>query len=149
MSTQLVQFLEAAEPALAAGLAADLRRANAPHYEAEDPERLRRRCTMLVQAFVSSTAGNPFSFVDYVLTIAQARVVEGYELHELQQALTALEVRAWQIPVERSNVAHLVQDLSVVTSTIGRAKDDWRASTSSRRPRPSASSRGSSSASTS
>jgi hypothetical protein len=96
----------------------------APHYRGLSDSLLRLRCRRLVEAFVEATQGDPEPFVSYVRSIAAERIAEGIGLEELQRALTLLEGRAWATVTERAAVGHLVEDLAVVTRTVGLAKDE-------------------------
>lgn len=109
---------------LAAALERRLRESRAPHYRAIEPELLRRRCASIAEAFVESLRGDPAPFVDYIRLMTEERISEGYYLEEVQEALSGLEERAWQLAIERSNIEGLVRNLTVVTTTIGRAKDE-------------------------
>jgi hypothetical protein len=109
---------------LAAALFEGLRASRRSHYGTIDAADLTRRCARLVDAFLASLEGGPAAFVDYVRRITEERIAEGFYLPEIQQALSLLEARAWQIVVERSSVGALVGHLSAVTGTIGAAKDE-------------------------
>jgi hypothetical protein len=98
--------------------------ATAPHYEAIDAAALAKRCRLLVDVFVTALEGNGALFVDYVHRITEERIGEGFYLPEIQHALSLLESGAWQIVVERSNVASLVRNLGIVTGVVGAAKDE-------------------------
>jgi hypothetical protein len=101
-----------------------LSRADAPHYGSIDPGELRQRCRRLVDAFLTSMAGAPAVFVEYVRGITDERIGEGYHLREIQLALSLLESTAWRLVVERSEAASLVPNLGIVTGTVGAAKDE-------------------------
>jgi hypothetical protein len=120
----LFHILSDEAPALAHVLTSDLTLAQAPHYEQIDPGLLHARCQRLLEAFLASAHGNPRPFVDYVREITEQRIAEGYDLAEIQQALSALERRAWRLAVERSNVENVIAHLAAITSTIGAAKDE-------------------------
>jgi hypothetical protein len=124
MSANLAEFLKDDEGALAEGLAEDLKAANAPHYRGSDPALLRSRCAALVAAFVESGAGDPSPFVRHVRRVTEERISEGYYLPEIQHALSSLEARAWRSAIERSNILGLTRNLSIITITIGQAKDE-------------------------
>jgi hypothetical protein len=94
------------------------------HYEALDAADLAQRCSRLVDAFLTSLEGEAGAFVDYVRRITEERIAEGFYLPEIQMALSLLEARAWHIVVDRSSIGALVGHLSVVTGTIGAAKDE-------------------------
>lgn len=124
MGTQILALSRQDAADLADAVFVGLRSAAAPHYEAIDAAQLAHRCRLLAEAFLASLDGSPAAFVEYVRGITDERIGEGYYLAEIQQALSLLEARAWQLAVERSNVTTLVRNLSVITGTVGAAKDE-------------------------
>jgi hypothetical protein len=98
--------------------------AHTPHYRGAGEDLLRRRCEALMAAFVATCEGDPDAFGEHVRRITEERIAEGYYLQEMQRALSVLEAAAWHVVVDRSNVLNLVHHLSVITSVIGRAKDE-------------------------
>jgi hypothetical protein len=124
MAPDLFELVRAQASELADLLSHELRTGNTPHYESAAAEVVRRRCHRLVKAFLESTRGNPAPFVKYVRQITDERISEGYYLTEMQHALRLLEERAWRIAVDGSNLDSLVRHLSIVTGTIGEAKDE-------------------------
>lgn len=123
MGTDLVAMLKEEEGALAEELAEDLKRLG-PHYQIDDPQRVQQRSARLVAALIDSASGDPGPFVRYVRRIALERIAEGFCLGEIQRALTALEARAWEVPVDQSSIGSLIGHLSILSGTIGRAKDE-------------------------
>jgi hypothetical protein len=124
MAMRLSELLEHEAAAVAEELAVELSRSEAPHYRRLEPGALRQRCRLLVEAFVASSDGDPAPFSVYMRELTAARISEGYELAEIQRALVLLEQRAWQLAIEDANIGTLVRHLSVITSTIGQAKDE-------------------------
>jgi len=124
MDTSLVALLKQEQTAIVDGLVKDLTRGPGQHYRTADVSVVRERCATLVQALVESANGNPTALVKRVRCIAQERVSEGFHLEEVQHALSCLEARAWRVPVERSSIGDLVRHLSIVTGSIGAAKDE-------------------------
>jgi hypothetical protein len=100
-----------------------LRSSDSPHYREAGVEQLRIRCEKLVEAFLRSTRGQAAPFLVYIETLSEERIAEGYFLPEIQLALSILEEQAWRIAVERSSWSSLVPHLSLITTTIGKAKD--------------------------
>ena len=109
---------------LKAALFEGLHDAGRSHYATIDAADLAHRCARLVDAFLASLDRDAGAFVDYVREITEERIAEGFHLPEIQRALSLLEARAWQIVVDRSSIGALVGHLSVVTGTIGAAKDE-------------------------
>ena len=124
MSTDLWTVLGAESCAIADHVRHGLQSEKAPHYRGLSDGLLRLRCRRLVEAFVEATHGDPEPFVAYVRSIAAERIAEGMGLDEVQRALTLLEARAWVTVTERAASADLLEDLVVVTRTIGLAKDE-------------------------
>jgi len=100
-----------------------LKSSDAPHYRQTGSVELRERSEALVDAFLGSAKGDPAAFVAYIGKLAEERIAEGFVLREIQLALSILEEQAWQVAVECSTISSLVPHLSLVTTTIGRAKD--------------------------
>jgi hypothetical protein len=124
MSKDLLHLVRAQEDRLAADLARDLHRGNASHYQGASRDLLELRCRRLVGAFVESTEGNPAPFVAYVRRIAEERIAEGYDLAEVQQALTLLEWKIWRIVADACGIDDLLHHLSIVSGAVGSAKDE-------------------------
>jgi hypothetical protein len=124
MPTGLCDALREEAARIADELLRALHSAQTPHYRGAGEDLLRRRCHALVLAFVESCDDEPGSFSEHVRRVTQERIAEGYYLQEMQRALCVLEAAAWHVTVDRSNVLNLVRHLSVVTSVIGRAKDE-------------------------
>jgi hypothetical protein len=61
---------------------------------------------------------------EYVSTIAEGRLSEGFELEELQRALRILEVKAWRLVANESGVDSLRANLTALNTTIGYARDE-------------------------
>jgi hypothetical protein len=124
MPQELFDLVEAEATAITEYLVQELRSANTPHYQDAGGDLLKGRCQRLVQAFLESTHGNPGPFVRYIKEVAEERISDGYDLAEVQQALSFLEERIWQLALQGSSIGNLVRNLSIVTGTVGRAKDD-------------------------
>lgn len=100
-----------------------LKASDAPNYRKADSQELRARSEQLVDAFLGSARGDSAPFVAYIERLTEERIAEGFFLPEIQLALSILEEQAWQLAVESSSITSLVPHLSLVTTTIGRAKD--------------------------
>jgi hypothetical protein len=100
-----------------------LRNSNTPHYRTMDEVLLQERAASLVESFVGSIRDNAADFSTYLLGIAKERMAEGIPLHEIQIALQILEQKAWQLVVGFLPDSEQVRCLSLVTRTIGAAKD--------------------------
>jgi hypothetical protein len=126
MDAALASLLSARQGALAAGLEASLLVPDAPHYREAPADERRGRLVRLVAAFLEAVrAGGPAPFVAHVRAIAGERAAEGYELREIQHALTALEAQAWPLVVGAGGETEVVvRRLALVTGIVGRGKDE-------------------------
>jgi hypothetical protein len=126
MDAALAALLSARAGAIAAGLEAALLAQDAPHYRDAPAEERRARVDHLVAAFLAAVhAGGPAPFVAHVRAIGGERAVEGYDLPEIQHALSALEAQAWPIVVgEGGETDTVVRRLALVTGIVGRGKDE-------------------------
>ena len=128
MDAALASLLAAAAPvALGSGLEAALLAADAPHYREARPEERRARVERLVAAFLEAVrAGGPAPFVAHVSApIAGERAAEGYDLREIQLALSALEAQAWPLVTGAGGDTDVVvRRLALVTGVVGRGKDE-------------------------
>jgi hypothetical protein len=124
MEMTLAALLKQEQTAIVDGLVEDLTRGPGQHYRTAHASVVRERCASLFQALLESASANPTALVKHVRRVAQERVSEGFQLEEVQYALSCLEARAWRVPVERSSIGDLVRHLSIVTGRIGEAKDE-------------------------
>ena len=124
MPTRLSEALSEQAAAIADELVGALDDARTPHYRGVGEDLLRRRCGALLAAFLEACGGEPDAFGEHVRRVTDERIAEGYYLQEMQRALSVLEEAAWRVVVDRSNIGDLVRHLTVVTSVIGRAKDE-------------------------
>jgi hypothetical protein len=124
MRTTLYQAIGERADALAAELFENLHGADTPHYRLAPADVLRRRCRALVDAFVRACEGDTEALAVHVRGVTRERIAEGYYLAEIQRALNLLEASAWHAVVERSSVLDLLHHLSLITTVIGRAKDE-------------------------
>ena len=126
MDAPLDSLLSGRRDALAAGLEASLLVQDVPHYREAPPAERRARVERLVAAFLEAVrASGPGPFVAHVRAIAGERAAEGYELREIQHALTALEAQAWPIAVGAGGETDVVvRRLALVTGIVGRGKDE-------------------------
>jgi hypothetical protein len=126
MDAALASLLSARRGALAAGLEAALVAQEAPHYREAPADERRARVEQLVAAFLEAVrASGPAPFVAHVRAIAGERADEGYDVREIQHALSALEAQAWPIVTEAGGETDVVvRRLALVTGIVGRGKDE-------------------------
>lgn len=94
------------------------------HYEKTDLRVLSERCRLLVEALISSAHQGAEQLGDFVASVADRRLEEGFELEELQHALRVLEVVAWQIVVRESTPESLTTNLAALNTAMGCARDE-------------------------
>lgn len=126
MDAALATLLASRSGALASGLEAALLAQDAPHYREAAADERRARVERLVAAFLEAArAGGPAPFVAHVRAIAGERAAEGYDLREIQLALSALEAQAWPIVAGMGgDTDAVVRRLALVTGIVGRGKDE-------------------------
>ena len=126
MDAALASLFSERQGALAAGVEAALLAQDAPHYRGAPREERRARVERLVAVFLEAVrAGGPAPFVDHVRAVAGERAAEGYELREVQHALSALEAQAWPLVTGAGGETDtIVRRLALVTGIVGRGKDE-------------------------
>ncbi len=124
MSRELFDYVGEAKREIAVHLATQIKGAAQPHYQAVDSTLLENRAAQLVEAFHASMHGDPAPFVAFVRKLSEARHQEGYYLAEMQTLLSVLEERLWNLVLEEACFRTAVVHLSIVSSVIGKAKDE-------------------------
>lgn len=126
MDATLLDLVGARADALGSGLADSLLAHDTPHYRDTPPDELRARCDRLVAAFLESLRRTgPEPFVGHVRAIVRERLAEGFQLREVQQALSSLEEQVWPVVAGAGGeTATVVKRLALVTSIVGRGKDE-------------------------
>jgi len=124
MEADLYHIIETEVARLSDVVADELKASANPHYRELDFDTLHQRSAALVAAFVEASMGQPERFAVYVRTIALHRSAQGYLLREIQQALSILLEHVWALVIRHSNHASLVLNLTAVSRTISRAKDE-------------------------
>ena len=126
MDATLLDLVTSRKDALGAGLAASLLAHDTPHYRETPPGELRARCDRLVAALVDSLRrAGPEPFVGHVRAIVRERLAEGFQLREVQQALSSLEEQVWPIVAGAGgDTGTVVKRLALVSGIVGRGKDE-------------------------
>ncbi len=125
MSGDLVEIYLRHERALREALYTKLRLSNAPHYTLADSELLRARVVQVLHTFGNALRRDPSMFVEFFGGLVEERIEEGFSLSELQLALSTLERELWRLcDQEIRERDSLVRALAIVTTMIGRAKDE-------------------------
>lgn len=94
------------------------------HYEKTDLRVLSERCRLLVEALINSAYQGTEQLGEFVASVADRRLAEGFELEELQHALRVLEVFAWQIVARESLPESLAANLAALNTAMGGARDE-------------------------
>jgi hypothetical protein len=101
-----------------------LHASSARHYRGTEASLLAERVARLVDAFVESLRGNPGRFMEYVRSLAEERISEGFLLREIQLAMNLLGEEAWKIGAAGgTELSEVVRDLGLLSSLVGCAKD--------------------------
>lgn len=124
MNDRLFDLMATEREVLKEALLTQIRNSTATQYRKLNLEVLRERCGTLVEKFLESVEGSPRCFVDYIISIAGARIGEGFQLEEIQMALNIFEEYSWKICAHKvADKDQLLKDLSLVTGIFGSAKD--------------------------
>ena len=102
-----------------------LRAAGSTHYETLSDDELRERLGALLDHFTAAIARHDaIPVVGYAALLAGARHDRGYRLVDVQTAFNSLEQAVWRVVVEQRPAATVADDLALVTSAFGLAKDE-------------------------
>jgi len=124
MEDELRRILRKHSRSLSKELAAQLTSRSTSPYREIDPAVLSVRCRMLTEALIRSTHLGPEQLGEFVNTIAEGRLAEGFQLEDLQRALRILEVIAWRVVANESTVDSLRANLTSLNTSIGYARDE-------------------------
>ncbi|OGQ91624.1 MAG: hypothetical protein A2289_04810 [Deltaproteobacteria bacterium RIFOXYA12_FULL_58_15] len=124
MNTQLFDLIRQHRHELIENLVNGLQQGGAPHYQKIARDLLTTRGTKLVAALEGAVGDSPDALVEHLRKIADERMAEGFDLSEIQTALTLLESKMWFLCAQTTPSREmLLGQLSLVTSLIGHAKD--------------------------
>jgi hypothetical protein len=124
MEDELRRILRRHARSLSKELAAQLTSRSTSHYREIDPAILPVRCRMLAEALIRSTYLGSEQLGEFVGTIAEGRLAEGFPLEDLQRALRILEVIAWRVVANESSIDSLRANLTSLNTTMGYARDE-------------------------
>jgi hypothetical protein len=79
---------------------------------------------MLMEALIRSTHMGSEQLGEFVGTIAERRLAEGFDLEDLQRALRTLEVIAWRAVANESSLDSLRANLTALNTAMGYARDE-------------------------
>jgi len=126
MESELRRILRRHSRSLTDAVAGRLTTRSSLHYRKLDPDTLSLRCQMLVEALIESTYEGAEHLGEFVATVANQRLAEGFELEmeELQHALRVLEVESWRIVVSESKPDSATANLAALNTAMGYARDE-------------------------
>jgi len=124
MESELRRILRRHSRSLTDAVAGRLTTRSSLHYRKLDPDTLSLRCQILVEALIESTYEGAEHLGEFVATVANQRLAEGFELEELQHALRVLEVESWRIVVSESKPDSATANLAALNTAMGYARDE-------------------------
>lgn len=120
----LIELLETRAQEIINGAVTAMQRANMKHYDADSPEQLRKKLTMLYHLTERGVKEkNVFPMVSYVEKMAEERFSAGYDLQEVQTAINVLEEFFWQQIIDDLPAGAQADALRIISSILGGAKD--------------------------
>jgi hypothetical protein len=124
MEDELRRILRRHSRSLTKELAAQLTSRSTSRYREIDAAVLSVRCRMLTEALIRSTHQGSEQLGEFVSTVAEGRLTEGFELEELQRALRILEVIAWRVVAKESAADSVRANLTALNTAMGYARDE-------------------------
>ena len=120
----LIELLETRAVEIIGGAAAAMQRTSMKHYDAETPEQLRKKLTMLYHLTERGVKEkNAFPMVSYIEKMAEERFAAGFDLQEVQTAINVLEEYIWQQIIDELPAGAQADALKIISSILGGAKD--------------------------
>jgi hypothetical protein len=120
----LAAMLLDAEPQVVDEAHATLQRSHVRHYEAAGVELTRERLADLFRLVVTAMRDRDLAAVGaYSEQIAAERFDAGFDISEVQTAFNALEVAMWRQIVSTVPVGDLAEDIGLLSTVLGFAKD--------------------------
>jgi hypothetical protein len=120
----LIELLESRAVEIINGAAAAMQRTSMKHYDAETPEQLRKKLTMLYHLTERGVKEkNVFPMISYVEKMAEERYASGFDLQEVQTAINVLEEYMWQQVIDDLPAGAQADALRIISSILGGAKD--------------------------
>jgi uncharacterized protein Smg (DUF494 family) len=120
----LIELLEGRAEIIINGASEAMQRTSMKHYDAESPEKLRKKLTMLYHLTERGVnEKNVFPMVSYVEKMAEERFAAGFDLQEVQTAINVLEDYMWRQITEDLPAGAQADALRIISSILGGAKD--------------------------
>ena len=120
----LEQTLTAARTEIIASAASELQALHLEHYEAAGEELTQRRLSDLYDLVVSAIKDRDLAaVVSFAEGVAEERFAAGFDVFEVQTAFNTLETLIWQRIVATTAPDDLAEDIGLVSTVLGIAKD--------------------------
>ncbi len=125
MNTNFYELIETNRDMLRTRVSTMVRIPSAPHYQDRVKLLLGVRAERLIQEYLESVRTDSTRFVNYVRSLAEERIQEGYRLSEIQMALNIFGEELWLLCTESETDKYkLLRYLSQLFITLGAAKDE-------------------------
>ena len=120
----LIELLESKAEEILTGAADAMQRCGMKHYDADPPEQIRKKLTMLYHLTERGVnEKNLFPMVSYVEKMAEERFNSGFDLQEVQTAINVLEEYMWKQIIGDLPAGAQAEALRIISSILGSAKD--------------------------
>ena len=120
----LIELLETRAAEIIGGATEAMQRTSMKHYDAETPEQIRKKLTMLYHLTERGVnEKNAFPMVSYIEKMAEERFAAGFDLQEVQTAINVLEEYMWRQITEDLPSGAQADALRIIGSILGGAKD--------------------------
>ncbi len=120
----LLELLESKAEEIITGASDAMQRTGMKHYDADPPEQIRKKLTMLYHLTERGVKEkNLFPMVSYVEKMAEERFAAGFDLQEVQTAINVLEEFMWKQIIEDLPAGAQAEALRIISSILGSGKD--------------------------
>lgn len=120
----LIELLESKAEEIINGASNAMQRTGMKHYDADTPEQIRKKLTMLYHLTERGVnEQNLFPMISYVEKMAEERFSSGFDLQEVQTAINVLEEFMWKQIIENLPAGAQAEALRIISSIFGGAKD--------------------------
>lgn len=120
----LIELLESKAEEIINGASNAMQRTGMKHYDADTPEQIRKKLTMLYHLTERGVnEKNLFPMISYVEKMAEERFSSGFDLQEVQTAINVLEEFMWKQIIEDLPAGAQAEALRIISSILGGAKD--------------------------
>ena len=120
----IAEFLEANTQAIVADADARITKRHLQHYEDTTPGVVTSRVATLLRLAIKSLRERRLDAIEkYMDHVADERHTAGFEIREVQSAINAIEEAIWKLVMQKRDPAVQVDDLGLVGTVFGAAKD--------------------------